>query len=848
MYENSNKGIIKDIAKGTMKVHRLRNVMACLAIALTAVLITLVCGAGVSTVQAIMTEAQMNPAPGTNGAGITGGPELLEKVRKQPEVEWADIARLCMLGTPGNLEFAGNTVKFLAVDEGYYGHHYVDLICGEYPQNAGEILMSDTLAEESGREMEPGQKMTINLVVEENGERVEKPVEVTISGFYNNPLRAIEDYEEIYTTEDFPDIYNPELGDDGSVIYTKLAGVTNQTPTAERAEKLESLNEAVGGNGIVMVTTQDFTMVFLGGAALLVLFIVYGYILIYNIFYISVVNDIRFMGSMKTIGMTGKQIRAMLNYQVRRLGALGILAGVFAGTGLNILVIRLLAVSEFSFSRYYEAGISLLWAALAGAVFAAGTVWISSRKALSLAAKVSPVEAARFRTTGRKKTVFAVLSFALSGILFCALYTALVGYDTQWMADRMNEADYKVYQYHAEQLMDDPYIPMDIDFAERAASVDFADESYIYYRAADLEQKPDNGVYGESCGRVSAEGRTREILERDLGLDPEKADETEEPQEKQRERLDGTGGSETGFETGILGMETDALPMEAEHLNVYDGELDAEKFAEGGYLIYQPVDASFAGEGYQYEGFRAGEEITLSFYNASSDSYIERTFTLLAVVGGKPDNYAGEIVPTIQFIISDAAFREIYGDLADQMVSSILINTSGNEEAAYQEELEEMVKNSLNTQIRVTSKYETRLSEEVQKTQKVCIGIFVGVIVGLIGMANIVNTLVTGVLSRKLEYAALQSIGMTKRQMAWDIFSQGIKMILISFLLILPIGLSVTRLVSQYPISTGFVPSLYALSLCMAAAAGTGLAAAAACILTKSLNKKTVVERLREAE
>ena len=60
MYENSNKGIVKDIAKGTMKVHRLRNVMACLAIALTAILITLVCGAGVSTVQALMTEAQMN--------------------------------------------------------------------------------------------------------------------------------------------------------------------------------------------------------------------------------------------------------------------------------------------------------------------------------------------------------------------------------------------------------------------------------------------------------------------------------------------------------------------------------------------------------------------------------------------------------------------------------------------------------------------------------------------------------------------------------------------------------------------------------------------------------------------
>ena len=237
MYENSNKEMVREIARGTMKVHRLRNIMACLAIALTAILITVVCGAGVSTVKALMTEAQMNPAPGTNGAGIYGNRGVLEKIEKQPEVEWADIARLCMKGTPKNKEFAGNTVKFLAVSNGYYQHHYVELINGTYPKNEHEILMSDTLAKKIGRDMTPGQKMTLNLIVQEGGERVQKPVEVTISGFYDNPLEAIEDYEELYTVEEFPDIYNPELGDEGT-IYTKLEGVTAQTPSSQVSEKL----------------------------------------------------------------------------------------------------------------------------------------------------------------------------------------------------------------------------------------------------------------------------------------------------------------------------------------------------------------------------------------------------------------------------------------------------------------------------------------------------------------------------------------------------------------------------------------------------------------------------------
>ncbi len=840
MYENSNRGIVRDIAKGTMKVHRLRNIMACLAIALTTILITIICGAGVSTVKAFMTEAQMNPAPGTNGAGICGGPELLEAIQEQPGVEWADIARPCMQGTPRNQEFSGNVVKFLAVSDGYYIHNYVDLISGRYPQNAGEVLMSDTLAGKTGREMTPGQKMTLNLVVQENKERVERPVEVTISGFYDNPLEAIGDYEELYTTEDFPDLYNPELGDANSVIYTKLTGVTHQTPSAQVQEKLEALNEAVGGNGVMLISTQDYTMIFVGGAALLLLVIVYGYILIYNIFYISVVNDIRFMGSMKTIGMTGRQIRAMLNYQVMRLGAAGILLGTAGGAGINVLVIRLLKDSQFSFSRYYEGGISLALASLIGILFAAVTVWISSRKSLSLAAKVSPVEAARFRASGRKKTVFAVLSFTLSGILFCALYTSLVGYDTQWMVNRMNEADFKVYQYHAVQLMDAPYEPMDQELVERVSDVDFAGESYIFYRAADLGQDPDYGSYSESLSRVKTDGQYGEILEKEA----EAADVNEFWLNAVSEAV----GNKRDFEAGILGMDAGALGMEAANLNVYDGTLDAGKFASGNYLIYQPYNAAFAGEDYEYNILKAGDELTLSFYNYATESYVDKTFTVMAVVGVKPDNYAGEIDPIIQFAISDSAFREIYGEQADEMVSSILINTSDQDEAACQAELEEIVKESMNSQVLVASKYETKLSEEVQKTQKVCIGIFVGIVAGLIGMANIVNTLVTDVLSRKIEYAALQSIGMTGRQMMGNIFARGMRMILTSLVFIIPVGYFVTRLVAQYPVSTGFVPSLYMASLCMVAAAGTGLSIAVAYILTRVLNKKTVVERLREAQ
>lgn len=836
MFENSNKEIVKEIAQETMKAHRLRNIMACFAIGLTAILITIVCGAGISTVRAIKTESSMNPGPGTNGAGVMGGPDVLEKVREQKGVEWADIARMCSEGTPHNQEFAGLTLKLLGVSDTYYGHNYVELISGEYPKNSGEILMSDTLAEKTGREMKPGQKMTLNLVVIRNGQRVVEPVEVTIAGFYENPLGAIENYEEVYTTQDFPDIYNPELGDINSKVFTKLSAVTPSTTDAELEKMLADLNEKAGGGGAVWIMSDQFSStVYYGAAAILLLIIACGYFLIYNIFYISIVNDIRFMGNMKTIGMTGKQIRAMLGYQVRRLGVAGTVVGVLAGTVINIYVVRLCSTLDYTFSKFYETKVSLILAVPAAVIFSVMTVWISSRKALRLASKVSPVEASRFRTSGRKKTVFAVISFALSGILFCVLYTAMIGYDTEYMVNRMNEADFRVYQYHAEQLMEEAYDPIDIKLADRLKSMNFVKECYAYYKARDLDEVADMGTYDESLGAVKYEGKIKEVVEKEFEL---------MGSEPYGVLPDGN------YEITILGMEAEALPMEATHLNIFSGEIDPGKFATGDYIIYQPSDGWGKSQDYQYDTLKAGEEIELSFYNYDTENYVTKTFTVMAVVGGKPDNYAGEVASASisELVLNYEVFREIYGNSTDKMLSSVRMNTSGGNAKEQQELIDQTAAETFNSQVRVTSKYNTRQSEETQKMQKTVLGIFVGLVFGFIGMANIVNTLVTGVLSRKIEFAAMQSIGMTSRQMTGSIFKDGMKMVLVSVAIMIPIGIFVGKAVSDPPVSTGFVPVIYMQSVCMVVAAGIILSMLSAVILTRMLNKKAVVERLREAE
>ena len=68
------------------------------------------------------------------------------------------------------------------------------------------------------------------------------------------------------------------------------------------------------------------------GAVIALLLIIFtGYLIIYNIFRISVVKDIRFYGLLKTIGTTGRQIRQIIRRQALVLSCVGIPLGLAVG-------------------------------------------------------------------------------------------------------------------------------------------------------------------------------------------------------------------------------------------------------------------------------------------------------------------------------------------------------------------------------------------------------------------------------------------------------------------------------------------------------------------------------------
>ena len=187
-------------------------------------------------------------------------------------------------------------------------------------------------------------------------------------------------------------------------------------------------------------------------AAMLLLIIFTGYLIIYNVFQISVAGDIRFYGLLKTIGTTPRQLRRIIRIQALALSLagipLGLIVGWFIGGQITPAIVSQLdgIVPMTSVSPVIFLG---------AALFSLVTVLLSCRKPGRVAAKVSPIEAVRYTEGGgikrktkkgrrgvsllsmawanlgrsRGKTFLTVLSLTLAVVLLTMTVTFTSGFD-----------------------------------------------------------------------------------------------------------------------------------------------------------------------------------------------------------------------------------------------------------------------------------------------------------------------------------------------------------------------------------------------------------------------------------
>lgn len=128
--------------------------------------------------------------------------------------------------------------------------------------------------------------------------------------------------------------------------------------------------------------------------AFLVLIIFTGYLIIYNIFQISVTEDIRFYGLLKTIGVIPKQLRRIIRWQAVLLSMVGIPLGLILGYGTGA-VLTPVVMEQTTLGTVSTSLSSSPLIFLGAALFSLITVIFSCFRPGRIAGKVSPVEAAK---------------------------------------------------------------------------------------------------------------------------------------------------------------------------------------------------------------------------------------------------------------------------------------------------------------------------------------------------------------------------------------------------------------------------------------------------------------------
>ena len=208
----------------------------------------------------------------------------------------------------------------------------------------------------------------------------------------------------------------------------------------------------------VAENVDPVTVIALG--AMLVLIILTGYLIIYNVFQISVTNDIRFYGLLKTIGTTGAADRqTLLRQQALLLSCVGIPIGLVLGWVIGGQLTPVVIGNLDGVSQVVSVNPLLF---VGAALFSLFTVLLSCARPGRMAAKVSPIEAVRYTEGGtlkkkekkagrvvspfsmawanlgrsKGKTVVTVLSLSLAVVLTVVTATFVRGFDLDKFVSR----------------------------------------------------------------------------------------------------------------------------------------------------------------------------------------------------------------------------------------------------------------------------------------------------------------------------------------------------------------------------------------------------------------------------
>lgn len=787
MHKVANKAIIRKISFRTMQEKRGKNMIAIIAIGLTSLLFTALFTVGGSMIES-MQEATMRQV----GTSAHGGYQYMtaeeyESIKNDPQIK--DISYDIIVGFAVNPEVSETQteVRYGEDKAAKWGFSYPE--AGDMPRAGKECAVSTKTLDELGLPHQLGIELPVQIQIDQD---IVIEEVFTLSGYWeaDKASRAqqfwvsrewLEEHVEIKKVNFYEDMNN-NLGNasgylQAAIFFSSSYNIEKQVHDLTIRSGLDPQNTNESVNWAYGMASVDGMTVMM--AVLLLLIIAFsGYLIIYNIFYINVTADIRYYGLLKTVGTTGRQLRSMVRRQAFLLSCagipLGLLCGFLLGRGILPAVYNAINTSGVKKVTINP------WIFVGAAAFSLLVVYISCIRPCKLAAGVSPIEAVRyveqssckkkrkrsqninmwklaFANMGRnrKKTVVVIASLSLSLILLNSTITLIGSFDFNLFINSYLLEDYQVTSdgvVNFAVTVDNDYESITPEILEELRAIDgvaAADTLFVCRRQTVLFSEGRERFrrfidkYGDTI-------ENRKWWEPEAGL------------------LMETGEAWAN----IYGIHEDMLS----YLTVRDGEIDLAKWRNGGYIICAGQGGILAEDRW----VQVGDKITYKQYLTEEQGTETIQAEVMAIVDipyamstrSYPGRFADEYLMNLDDwkVLEEAEFNE------EQTVQGGLhafIQVEPDKEEQLGAALEEYVE-QVHPELTLISKNSLREDFAANTNMFGIIGGVLSLILALIGILNFINAVITGILARKQEFAMMEAVGMTGKQLRAMLIYEGL--------------------------------------------------------------------------
>ena len=802
-----NRKCIRKLSWRSLWASRKRNIIAIIAIALTALLFTSLFTIVMSINSSYENYTFRQVGGYSHGTFKEVTQEQAQAIAGHPKVK--AVGARTTIGFMDSGVFAKVPAEVSCMDENCTQWSFAEPTTGHMPQSGKEITMDTAALKLLGIQPELGTKITLTYTVgDQNQLSYEKTDTFTLVGWWDYddicPVHYVnisEEYARAVEAEGMAAGMAPFRTDLNVMMASSLdirgqmeqvdldLGYTWETRGEENSVRIgvnwgytsAQLGESIDATTLIAII------------AFLALVIFTGYLIIYNIFQISVTGDIRFYGLLKTIGVTPRQLKRIIRQQALFLCIVGIPVGLLLGYGVVAsLTPVVMAQTTFGVGVSTVSTSPLIF--FASALFALITVLLSCARPGKIASKVSPVEATKYteivkskkkqRTTrgakvhqmafanlgrNKRKTALVVISLSLSVVLLNMLVTFTGGFDMEKYLAKLTCADFIVsstdyfrYNYSSSYISQEQIEQIEGNTAPSLSGCGYTLTGYFPYGWMSEEH------WLQDMMHFTSEENARAMLE----------------QSNRRGDLVGQSAMMEGLDDSLFDkltvVEGDISPMFQKDTNAIAVVVNTDDYGNVGNLdFYPPVGSTqtitYIDEGYYIDsrtGNLCDENTPAEYVQLQLSSSHDVDYTVCAYVIVPYSMSSRHYSTGYSFVLPIE--KHNHDSEHESIPMFYLFDTPDDiSEASAENYLADLTADNLSG-LMYESKATLRAEFEGFQTMFLLLGGLLCAIIGLIGVLNFFNAIMTGILSRKREFAVLQAVGMTNKQLKAMLIYEGL--------------------------------------------------------------------------